>query len=130
MDGRCQWNIDGLVVQGIGLVQFEPEVDVNSCYKICAFGCTKGGVHQHLSKHFTTIVNFSNQSNHQSPSTKITARCSRFPDALLATSATTFLERRNIDQLGGVEVYFKYIPSTVHFLIVSKYDTPTNRPSH
>jgi hypothetical protein len=40
---------DGQLVQGIELVQLDPEVNVKPSYKICAFGCTREGVHQHLS---------------------------------------------------------------------------------
>jgi hypothetical protein len=51
---------DGQLVEGLELFEFEPEANVNKDYKICGFGCTKGGIHQHLSNvwysHFSRLT--------------------------------------------------------------------------
>ena len=39
---------DGQLIPGLQLIRLEAETDVNSSYKICPFGCTKLGKHQHL----------------------------------------------------------------------------------
>jgi hypothetical protein len=39
---------DGQLIPGLQFFQFERETDIDSSYKICAYGCVKGGKHQHL----------------------------------------------------------------------------------
>jgi hypothetical protein len=49
---------DGRLIPGLTLIEFPSEANVNTSYKICAYGCTKKGKHQHLSnvKYTSSLV--------------------------------------------------------------------------
>jgi hypothetical protein len=114
---------DGRLISGLTLYQFDSEQNVNPSYKVCAYGCvSKNGKHQHLSNPtyvspfmllpYTRVLYlsiFRYQRFHQSPPTKIVARCPNFPAALHASRTTDFLRPINLTEFGGVKLFFKYI---------------------
>ena len=79
-------------------------------YKTCAFGCMKNGVYRWLcnSMHLPSLMpNCSQQRRHQRPGPG-KPKCEKFPRALHASRREDFFTPRNMAELGGAIIFFRY----------------------